>query len=171
MDDARKAFMATIGDAWKQQKRLQRSDDILNWIAEHWRLFCSKKSDMNAAISQLGKTVPYNVDSLCDLLGIPTYVYFKRSPVTDIGGTLLSFGKSKLLELFKKCREVQKNHEACLFVIAGQKSICITNMQTAFENCDCDFWYKDDQDEIHVFKATEAGNRLPNLFTPEENYG
>lgn len=171
MDDARKAFMANVSTAWKQQKRLQKSDDIMNWIVENWKLFCSRRTEMSAAVSQLGQQVPYTVDALCDLLGIPNNVYFKRSPVTDVGGTLLSFGKSKLLELFKKCREAQKNHEACLFIVAGQKSICITNMQTSFTNCNCDFWYKDEEDEMHVFKATEAANRLPNLFTHEENYG
>ena len=169
MDSDRKAFLAAVGQAYKQQKRIQKSDDILTWIEENWKLFCFKKAQMTAAVSQLGQKVPYTVDSLCDLLAIPNNVYFKRSPVADIGGTLLSFEGSKLFELFQKCQQVAG--ECCLFVVAGKKSICITNMQTHFENCKYDFWYRDGSTEIHIFKATEVNDRLPNLFNKEEYYG
>lgn len=174
MDEARKAFMAATAQAYKQQKRLQKSDDIITWIEENWKLFCSNKQQMTAAVSQLGQQVPYSVDSLCDLLAIPQNVYFKRSPVADIGGTLLNFEKSKLLDLFLKCMIAAPTGEACLFVVAGKKSICITNMQTNFENCTYEFWYRDcvkEHIEVHVFRATEVNNRLPNLFNKEEYYG
>jgi hypothetical protein len=124
---------------------------------------------MYAAKEQLGRDTTYSVDSLCDLLGIPTFVYFKRSPVADIGGALLDFGSSKLFELFNKCIAAQPSHEAVLFVVAGKKSLCITNMQTHFETTNYDFRYWNDKTEIHVFKAADAQLRLPNLFNPKED--
>ena len=170
MDD-REAFMASVSKAYRRQKRIQKSDDIMSWIQDNWKIFCCRRSDMVAAMSQLGRQTSCTVDALCDLLGIPNNVYFKRSPVTDVGGTLLHFKNSKLFELFQKCKEASDNREACLFIIAGQKSICITNMQTSFELCNYDFWYRDEDNEIHIFNAKEAGIRLPNLFNREENYG
>lgn len=163
------SFLSDIGTAYKQVKREQKSNDIIEFIEEHWKLFVPRRSAMVAAKEQLGQQTTYSVDSFCDLLGIPTNVYFKRSPVIDIGGALLDFGKSKLLELFKKCVEAQPSHEAVLFVVAGKKSLCITNMQTHFETTNYDFRYWDDTIEIHVFKAADAPLRLPNLFNPKED--
>lgn len=162
-------FLGDLGAAYKEEKRKQRSDDIVEFIRANWRFFAPTRAAMSAAYSQLGQQVPYTVDALCDQLGIAANVYFKRSPVADIGGTLLDFEGSKLFELFQKCISAQKGREACLFVVAGKKSICITNMQLHFETVKYDFRYWDGDNEIHIFKASEAAERLPNLFNPKEN--
>ena len=160
-------FLGDIGAAYKEEKRKQRSNDIIDFIAANWRFFTPTRSAMNAIVSQLGQQVPYTVDAFCDQLGIPSNVYFKRSPVADIGATLLDFEGSKLFELFQGC--LKAHREACLFVVAGKKSVVITNMQLHFETVRYDFRYWDGDNEIHVFKASEAAERLPNLFNPKEN--
>lgn len=162
-------FLGDVGAAYKQVKREQKSNDIIDFIGNNWKLFVPRRSDIALALSQLGSQTVWSVDALCDLLGIPNFVYFKRSPVVDIGGALLDFGKSKLYELFSKCTAAQPSHEAVMFVVAGKKSLCITNMQTHFETTNYDFRYWDDTMEIHVFKAQDAALRLPNLFNPKEN--
>ncbi len=167
--DGIQGFLGDLGAAYKQEKRIQKSNDIIDFIATHWRFFVAKRATMQGVMQQLGGPVPFTVDSLCDQLGIPQFVYFKRSPVADIGGTLLDFEGSKLYELFNKCIQNAPHHEACLFVVAGKKSICITNMQIHFETCKYDFRYWDGDTEIHIFKASEAAERLPNLFNPKEN--
>lgn len=167
--DGLAGFLGDVGSAYKQVKREERSNDIIEFIESNWRLFVARRAAMTAAKEQLGQQTMYSVDAFCDLLGIPTNVYFKRSPVVDIGGALLDFGKSKLFELFKKCTDAQPSHEAVLFVVAGKKSLCITNMQTHFETTNYDFRYWDDTIEIHVFKAADAPLRLPNLFNPKED--
>ena len=160
-------FLGDIGAAYKEQRRQQRSNDIIDFIAANWKFFTPTRAAMNAIVSQLGQQVPYTVDALCDQLGLPNNVYFKRSPVADIGGTLLDFEKSKLFELFQGCL---KNHrETCLFVVAGKKSVVITNMQLHFETVKYDFRYWDGDHEIHIFKVSEAAERLPNLFNPKES--
>ena len=161
-------FMSDLGAAYKEQKRKERSNDIIEFIRANWRFFAPSRAAMNAAYSQLGQNgIPFTVDGLCNQLGIPTNIYFKRSPVADIGGTLLDFEASKLFELFKSC--LKHHREACMFVVAGKKSVCITNMQQHFETVRYDFRYWDGDLEVHVFKATEAAERLPNLFNPKEN--
>ena len=167
--DGLQGFLGDIGAAYKQAKREQKSNDIIDFIETNWKLFVSKRADMAAAREQIGTTLPATVDAFCDLLAIPNFVYFKRSPVADIGGALLDFGKSKLFELFTKCASSQPSHEAVLFIVAGKKSICITNMQTTFETTNYDFRYWNENLEVHVFKATDAPLRLPNLFNPREN--
>lgn len=163
--DNEEAFFNGLKEAVKQQRREQKSDDIIMFISSNWRIFSRQgKAGMNNAMEMLGRDVPYKVDSLCDLLGIPDNVYFKRSPVADIGGALLNFPGSSLLKLFEACVAQSANREACLFVVAGQKSICITNMQTRFEEAVYDFFYRHPDYEIHVFKAADAVHRLKNLF-------
>ena len=164
-----KGFMADVGAAYKQVKREQKHNDIIEFIEANWKLFVPRRSDMQAAKEQLGQQTQYSVDCFCDLLGIPGFVYFKRSPVVDIGGALLDFGKSKLFELFNRCVQMQSSHEAILFVVAGKKSLCITNMQTTFETTNYDFRYWNENIEVHVFKAQDAALRLPNLFNPRED--
>ena len=164
-------FMADMKAAYQQERRQQKSNDIIQFITDHWKLFARSKSEMFAVTRQLGNQLPYTVDALCDALGLPTCVFFKRSPVKDVAGAILSFPGSSLLELFLKCKEVTSNKEACLVLVAGTKSIVITNMQTSFDNCQYDIWYRCDDDEIHIFHIKDAALRLPKLFNPEERNG
>ena len=163
-------FMSDMRAAYQQERRQQKSNDIIQFITEHWKLFARSRSEMSAVTSQLGNQLPHTVDALCDALGLPTNVFFKRSPVKDVAAAILNFPSSQLLELFQKCKAVVKNGEACLVLVAGQKSIVITNMQTSFDNCKYDIWYRCDDDEIHIFHIRDAAMRLPNLFTPKEAY-
>jgi hypothetical protein len=91
-------------------------------------------------------------------------VFFKRSPVKDIGGALLNFENSSMLKLFDECAALSDNGEACLFIVGGKHSICVTNMQTDFAEAVCDLVCRRPDSEVHVFKATDAWHRLHNLF-------
>lgn len=165
------SFMADMKAAYQQEKRQQKSNDIIQFIVDHWKLFARSRSEMSAVTRQLGNQLPYTVDALCDALGLPTYLFFKRSPVKDVAGAILSVPGSSLLELFLKCKAVTSNGEACLVLVAGAKSIVITNMQTNFDNCQYDIWYRCNDDEIHIFHIKDAALRLPKLFNPGERNG
>lgn len=167
MDDI-KAFMGDIAQAYKQEKRLQKSNDIICFITDHWKLFTRTRSEMLAVVNQLGNQVPYTVDALCDGLGVPDNVFFKRMPVKDVAGAIINFTTSPLLELFLKCKAASRNREACLVLVAGKKSIVVTNMQTSFDICQYDIWFRNGEDELHIFKIDDAPHRLPNLFNPKE---
>lgn len=167
-DEELTAFIKGIKSQYAVQAKQKKSDDIIQFIEANWKMFVPIRRMMTDTIMRLGRDVSYSVDSLCDLLGIPNNVYFKRTPVADIGGAILDFETSKLLELFNECR---KHHdEVCLVVVAGKKSICITNMQTAFDLCKYDIKYKAEDVEIHIFKAKDMPIRLPKLFNLSERY-
>lgn len=167
MDDI-KAFMGDISQAYKQEKRLQKSNDIIQFIQANWKLFTRTRSEMSGAVSQLGNQLPYTVDALCDTLGVPNNVFFKRSPVKDVADAIINFPTSPLLELFMKCKAASRNGEACLVLVAGRKSIVITNMQTNFDVAQYDIWFRNGDDELHIFKIADANFRLPNIFNPKE---
>lgn len=160
--------MARIKRSYQQQAKQQKSDDIIEFIKTNWKLFTARRSEMTAAVQSLGSPgTPYSVDGLCDVLGIPPNVYFKRSPVKDVGAAILDFPKTKLYDIFEKCAEANPDEQVCLFIVAGQKSICITNMPIQYPPDDV-ICYLPARDDIHIFKATEAMYRLPQLFEHEE---
>lgn len=175
MGDLLDEMAAAMRASMKTQRAQQKSEDIIDFIRSNWRFFCRSKGEMEEYVHSMGSNgVPYGVDSLCDMLGIPTNVFFKRSPVKDIGGAILDFRKSKLFELFTNCslNMNSNSHLACLFVVAGKKSIVITNMQTTVPDQGMVCYTPSSSGyDIHIFKAEEAPLRLPNLFNhTEDNY-
>lgn len=159
---------------YRQQAKQQKSDDIIEFIKSNWKFFVSRRGEMTTAVQSLGTSgQPYSVDGLCDVLGVPTNVLFKRSPVKDIGAAMLDFPNSQLWKLFMKCSEAVGS-EICLFIVAGTKSICITDMQTRMEPGTMLIHFVpaiESVQDIHIFKAKEAPERLPNLFNhQEDNY-
>lgn len=166
------AMKASIKANYRQQAKQQKSDDIIEFIKTNWKLFTARRSEMAAAVQSLGSPgIPYSVDGLCDVLGIPTNVYFKRSPVKDIGSAILGFQNNKLRDIFQKCLAVQDatEKEICLFIVAGLKSICITNMATSYGDCGmlC-YLPMGFENDIHIFKVADAPYRLPQLFQHDE---
>ena len=158
---------------YRQQAKQQKSDDIIEFIKTNWKLFAASRGEMLTAVQSLGSNgIPYSVDGRCDVLGIPDNVLFKRSPVKDVGAAILDFKKNKLWDIFQKCLEVRDvtQKEICLFVVAGLKSIAITNMQTQYTGSMLCYLPMGGENDIHIFKAADAPYRLPYLFKHEENY-
>lgn len=166
MSDDPAAVMAAFKKVMAGEKRARKSDEIIDFITDNWQLFTATKKQMREAKSQLGTSTDYSVDALCDLLGIPNNVFFKRSPVVDVSGALLDFANSKLMKLFIDCCAKSRG-VACLVLVAGTKSVCITNMQTAYPAGSMVMYYKPlDQDapDIQIFGMNDAPNRLPRIF-------
>ncbi len=168
---ARDAFKAKLMQEAITVRKQRKSDDIIDFIIDNWKWFVRRKGDMIEIKNNISISSSYSVDALCDALNIPDNVFFKRSPVVDIGGALLNFPASKFMELFISCCEKSSNSEATLFIVAGKKSICITNMQTTFDD-DIDmilyFRTKGDLPDIHIFKTGDLLKRLPDLFEKQE---
>jgi hypothetical protein len=161
-----KAFLDSIPQQAKRQSRNRKSDDIIEFIKKYWRLFCSSRYDMRNAVEQLGTTVPYSVDALCDLLGVPTNVLFKKVKVIDTSAALLDFEKSELFNQFVNLCQSFKSGEVCLFAVAGQRSLIITNMQTDYVEGRMHLLFKSmgNLPDIHVFRPEDAPLRIPTLF-------
>ena len=163
----RDAFMSAIATAMRRQKREQKSDDIIEFLKAHWDWFFYRRSSMLQLMDGMGNQFPATVDAFCDQLGIPENVWFKRTPINDIKQLYLTFETSRAKKLFIDCVNKSRNHEACLFLVTGKSSMCITNMQTTFPPGRLICYQKSTGDlpDIHIFKANEVPLRLPNLFT------
>ena len=161
------AFMGAIAKSMRNQRREQKSDDIIEFLKTHWQWFFASKHEMTELVDNMGRQFPATVDAFCDQLGVPDNVWFKRAPAVDIRQLYVKFDKSRAKRLFVDCVEKSSNKEACLFLVAGQSSMCITNMQTHFEPgyMVCYFKSFGDLPDIQLFKADEVPIRLPNLFT------
>ena len=166
MDKDREAFFSAITKAMSQQKREQKSDDIIDFLKNHWNWFFYRRRDMLELVEQMGSQFPATVDAFCDQLGVPDNVWFRRSVAADLRQLFATFDASKAKQIFMTCVEKSQNGEACLFLIAGKSSLCVTNMQTQFEPGRMICYYKSTGElpDIHVFKADELPIRLPNLF-------
>ena len=174
MSDILDEMVAAMQASMKTQRAQQKSEDIIHFIRDNWRLFCKSKGQMQEYVRQLGTPgVPYSVDSLCDMLGVPDNVYFKRAPVKDIGNAVLNFQNTKLYNIYQKCSEAQNERDVCIFVVAGKSSIVITDMPTQFPPDDmiCYMPNGGSKNDIQIFRASDASYRLPNLFeNDEESY-
>ena len=168
----RDAFMDALSSAMRRQKREQKSDDIIEFLKAHWNWFFHRRRDMLQLLDGMGSQFPATVDAVCDQLGVPENVWFKRTPINEIKQLYLNFETSKARKLFINCVEKSRNHEACLFLVTGQSSMCITNMQTTFPPGRLICYHKSTGalPDIHLFKANELPIRLPNLFKRGEDY-
>lgn len=150
----------------KRAKAEQKSNDIIDWIVKHWPLFTATKQEMQDNYRQLGAQYPYTVDGLCDLLGLDNNIFFKKVKVVDTAVAFIRFERCPLFKLFTQCREAMKGKPVCLFAIAGESSLVITDMNTNYVNGLCHLFYRDQLgNDINIFKAEDAPQRLPGLFS------
>ena len=164
--DPREAFLADIGNQAARQRKEQKSDDIIKYIRTNWKLFCSRRSEMEQHMRGLGTIYPYSVDALCDQLGLPDNVFFKKYKVTDTSIALLRFPKSKIFDDFQACCVQVPSAEALLFAVAGNSTIIVTNMQTSYFEGQMHLFFKSlgALPDIHIFAPENAPERIPTLF-------
>lgn len=168
-EDERDAFMDALTVAMQKQGREQHSDDIITFLKDHWKWFFYRRKDMVDLVDQMGNQFPATVDAFCDQLGVPETVWFKRANAADLRQLFATFETSRIRKTFMTCVEKSASSEACLVLVAGKSSMCVTNMQTQYPAGSMICYYKSTGDlpDIHLFKADEIPARLPNLFTQQ----
>ena len=156
------AFLTDVGKRATQLKKQQKTDDIIHFIRDNWRLWTDDRGEMQLAVSQLYRDNDVTVEHLAMLLGIPDGVYFKRVKQVDIARAVLDFPGSGLFDVFMKCIDMRKSAEACLFAVAGKQALVITNMQTDYIPGKMHHFFKSMRNakDIHLFMATEAAERM-----------
>lgn len=165
-------FRKEIRAAEKQAK----SDDILDFIKKNWKLFASSKRHVEDLCEELQQRGDLSVTALAEALGIPDCVFFKKIKVVDTAKFMLRASRSPLLALFNKTVEErsQAGHatpELCLFLVAGEHSLVLTNMITRRVPGGCQLLLTSESgdSDIHVFGYTDAPARLPALFGNKED--
>ena len=167
---AQQQMFNALSKSMGKQKRQQRSDDIIDFITDHWYLFASSRAVVRDIKNRMGRDFPYTVDSLCDQLSIPANIFFKRCTAMELRGLFINFMTSKLRTVFIQCAKQSPDGEVCLFLVAGKSSLCVTNMQTSFEPGMMITYYKSTGElpDIHMFRVEDLPRRLPRLIPDKE---
>ena len=79
-------FLGDIGAAYREEKRKQRSNDIIDFIAANWRFFTPTRSAMNAIVSQLGQQVPHRCNAVILIAAQDLYESFSNNLTSSFGG-------------------------------------------------------------------------------------
>lgn len=153
----------------KQAKREQKSDDIVQYMRDHWKLFCSSRKEMESICEELGQRGDLSPTALADALGLPDCILFKKVKVVDTAKTLLRLKTSDLYKTFTGLKRVQDGQDTCLLVVAGGHTLVMTNMRPELPPGLVDIRIKDEEGRaISVFPADDAPQRLPRVFIPQE---
>ena len=149
----------------ENDKKQRRSDDIVDWIRDNAsRLRRSKHAVYDAERQLQQQGLDLTVDNLCDQLGLPDNLYFKRVVFEDNKLTLWNLPKSPLIDVFKRCRKHGGHKELAVVAVSGKHSMVATNMQVHLETAPIVCYIKDPEvGDIYVFPAVELQERLPNL--------
>lgn len=171
MTKAREAFLADIGKQATRLRQEQKSNEIIKFIRKNWKLFCADRGLMENSIREMGIEGTYSVDSLCDLVGVPDNVFFKKFKVVDNSVALLRFPKSKLFDAFQKCCQMVPSAECLMFAVAGDNTLIVTNMQTSYVEGKMHLFFKSlgVLPDIHIFSPADAKERIPQIFDHQEH--
>lgn len=172
-DNLLDAFRKGLKEARKQRK----SDDILAFIRHNWHLFCKSRDLLDQLCEELEQRGDLSVTSLAQALGLPDCMYFKKAPVVDTAKLVLRLESSSVYRAFVNLVEKERERRGCshdpfvcLFVVAGAHSLVITNMRTRIVpglavHC---MPAAEGRDDVHIFPAADAMERLPSLFRKED---
>lgn len=163
MTDMLDAFRAGLRKAKAQRK----SDDILMFMRKHWSLFCGSSRQMQLICEELEQRGELDPTNLGDALGLPENVLMKKVKAVNTAELLLNPAKHQLLKLFKEtCKG-----ELVLIAVAGEHSVVLTNMQPEEVPGLVHIYVKGEGegDTVHIFRAEDAGRRLPSIFKGVNN--
>ena len=157
----------------KAQARARASDDIVSFIRSHWRWFTWSRRHMEATCAELEQRGAVTPTELCDALGVPDCVVFRKAKVVDAAKLLLDVRGSEIVAAFRehvKSREAAGlDRETCMVVVAGTteaRPLVVTNMSTETVPGLVHLFVAgaDGRPEVSVFPAADAPLRMPNLF-------
>jgi len=159
----------------KAQAKARASDDIVSFIRAHWRWFTWSRKHMDAICDELEQQGPVTPAGLCDALQVPSCVVFKKAKIVDAAKVLLAAGKSDIVASFrdyvKGLADAGRDTDVCMFVVAGtteSRPLVVTNMPTETVPGLVHLYIAGAADrpdpDIHIFPATDAPLRMPNLF-------
>lgn len=163
-------------DGLREAKKQRKSDDILDFIKANWKLFTATRNQMQTLCEELEQRGDLSVTALAEALGLPDTVLFKKVKVVDTAKLVLNFRKSELVSLFNKLIETKtkpghKAPELCVFAVAGNHTMLVTNMRTKRVPGKVELFLtaEEGNNDIHVFPFVDAPERLPVLFGNKES--
>ena len=172
MTQSNDGFLEAFKQGLKEAKKQRKTDDILEFMKKNWKLFCSSKAEMDSLVDEMYQQGGGSVDRLADMLGLPETVLFKKVKLVDTADMLLNLMKSPMYKLFLGQREKSPHlaHGLCIFFVAGDHTLVMTDMSTERVPGLVHISIPDEDlgGSLEVFKASEAPLRLPRLFNHKE---
>lgn len=167
-------FLAAFKKGLNEARRQRKTDDILEFIRNNWRLFCSSKARMDSLFEEMHQQGGCSVDVIADMLGLPEGVLFKKVKTTDVADLFLHTKTSALFKLFQKKRDLAGPgvRGLLIFFVAGESTVVVTDMaevRTAPGLVHLSVPSEDTGTKIEVFRAEDAPLRLPLLFDHRED--
>ena len=151
----------------RQAKKEQKSDDIVQFMRDNWKLFCSSRKRMDNICEELEQQGQLNPTALSAALDLDERILFKRVKIVDTADAMLNLPKSDLYKTFIGLDRVKNHKEACLIAVAGKFSSVLTDMATVLPEGTVELRMKEsDGRYITLFRVGDAARRMPALFTP-----
>lgn len=120
--EALAAFKKGLRNASKQRK----SDDIVEFMRAHWRMFCSSRNTMLLICKELEQQGDLTPGALADALGVDRMVRFKKVKMVDMAKLVINPANHPLYRKFKELEAVSKDGLVLVFV-CGERSLVMTN--------------------------------------------
>lgn len=154
----------------KQANEARKSDDIVQFMRDKWSLFCSSKRMMDSICEELEQQGELTPTGLSEALDIDPAVMFRKSKLTESAEAVLDYPKSAVCKAFEKTVEKQRLHgveqDLCLLVVAGARTIVVTNIEPRPVEGTWHMTYVNAKGrDVYVFKAEQLQARLPTIFS------
>jgi len=152
--------------------RAVKSDEIVEYVRRNWRYFSPTRRNMEELCQELSSRGELTVTGLADALGLPSEVVFKKAKLVDAANLVLKMQTSPLYRLFMDTlegrREKCQGARLCLVVVAGDRTLVMTDMPTrTVPGLTHLFVAFADGEAVNVFPIEDAPLRLPSVFNQE----
>lgn len=165
------AFLEAFFSNAKEDMRARKDSEVVDFMRAHWKCFCESRARMSALCQELDGRNDLSPEALSEALGLHSVV-FRRAKVAEAVGLLVDPCKSPLLRAYRRALGERAKAEGstgvslCMFIVAGRRSLVVTNMRPErVPGSACLRIDNDGDEDISVFEAGQALKRLPGLFS------
>lgn len=158
--------------------RERDSEGVLEWIIGNPRVLGVSRSRMSLLSEELRQHDDLSVSSLCEALGLPECLLFRKAKLPDAAKLAMSPLASPLYRKFVKAVAERRKEsgkdcdpELCVIVVAGTRSMVITNLipRTVPGLVHVYVPAEEGHEDIHIFPVADAAARLPRIFNKEND--
>ena len=165
VEDALAAFRQNL----KEERKQRKSDEIISFIRNNWKLFSPSAAYMRGVCEELEQRGELTVSDLCDALDVPSCVMFKKVKAVDASSLLLNVRSSPIYKLYME--KAESADGLVLVVVAGERSLIVTDRRTEQVPGLVHVYVKGDESagtrDINIFTVKDAQMRLPSIFRKE----
>lgn len=163
-------MLARFKKELRHANEARKSDDIVRFIRDKWSLFCSSKRALESICEELEQQDSLTPTDLCTALNVDASIRFRKSKLAESAEALMDYPKSAIRKAYDKVIESWRyegvEQDLCLVVVAGERSIVVTNIvpKPLEGTWTIHYIYEGAQRDVFLFKADKLQERLPSIF-------